>query len=110
MFMGMEEGDINPLLPLLLVTMAMLLLLLWRTPPPLLSSAPGASLWTMCGSVGASPWVMWGRLGVVVEEAGCWSFFLFTFLSLALRFWNQIFTWRERAREREGEREMSWSE
>lgn len=35
-----------------------------------------------------------GEVGVVVEA--CWeccSFFLFSFLSLARLFWNQIFTW-----------------
>lgn len=72
MFKGREEGETSPLLPLLLVTMATLL-------PPF-------------------PWrlapVLAGGVGVVVEEAGCWSFFLLILRSLARRFWNQIFTWR----------------
>lgn len=75
MFKGREEGDTSPLLlPLLLVTMATLLPPFpWRLPPP--------------------P-VLAGGVGVVVEEAGCWSFFLLILRSLARRFWNQIFTWR----------------
>lgn len=75
MFKGREEGDTSPLLPLLLVTIATLLPPFpWRPPPPL-------------------PLVPAGGVGVVVEEAGCWSFFLLILRSLARRFWNQIFTW-----------------
>lgn len=33
-----------------------------------------------------------GGVGVVVEACGCCCFFLLIFLSLARRFWNQIFT------------------
>lgn len=75
MFKGIEEGDSSPLLPpLLLVTMAALLPPFpWRPlPPPPLVAVEG--------------------VGVVVEEAGCWSFFLLILRSLARRFWNQIFT------------------
>lgn len=72
MFRGRDDGDTSPLLPLLLVTIATLLLA-WRPPPPLL--------------------LLMGGVAVVVEEAGCCSFFLLIFLSLARRFWNQIFTW-----------------
>lgn len=72
-----SDGDTSPLLPLLLVTMAALLPLLPRR--PLLPPPP--------------PLVPAGGVGVVVEEAGCWSFFLLILRSLARRFWNQIFTW-----------------
>lgn len=78
MFKGREDGDTSPLLPLLLVTIATLLPLFpWRPPPAL-------------------PLVTAGGVGVVVEEAGCWSFFLLILRSLARRFWNQIFTWSRR--------------
>lgn len=69
-----SDGDTSPLLPLLLVTMAALLPLLPRRPPP-------------------PPLPLVPAGGVVVEEAGCWSFFLLILRSLARRFWNQIFTW-----------------
>lgn len=67
MFMGSEDGDTIPLLPLLLVTIAAPFP--WRRPPPPL-----------------------GGVATVVEDAGCWSFFLLILRSLARRFWNQIFT------------------
>lgn len=77
MFSAREDGDTSPLLPLLLVTMATLLLPFpWMPAPPVPPPFPA------------------GGVGVVVEEAGCWSFFLLILRSLARRFWNQIFTCR----------------
>lgn len=81
MFKGRDEGDTRPLLPLLLVTMATLPFP-WSPPPP----PPPPAL----------PLLPMGGVGVVVEEAGCWSFFLLILRSFARRFWNQIFTWNRR--------------
>lgn len=76
-----RDGDTRPLLPLLLVTMAAPLPPLpWRPPPP--------------------PPLPAGGVGVVVEEAGCCSFFLLILRSLARRFWNQILTWNRWTRVR----------
>lgn len=81
MFRDSDDGDTRPLFPLLLVTMAMLPPPFRWTPPPPPPPPP--------------PPFPAGGVGVVVEEAGCWSFFLLILRSFALRFWNQIFTWTE---------------
>lgn len=78
MFKGRDEGDTSPLLLLLLVTIVTLPFP-WRPPPPPIL-----------------PLLPIGGVGVVVEEAGCWSFFLLILRSFARRFWNQIFTWNRR--------------